>query len=452
MTISAQTRKVLWTRGRDMCAFPGCRQALTVSQVNASTGKNSTTVVGEEAHVRSARPGGPRHDPDYPRDKHDSYENLILLCSTHHTMIDANNGNGYDADALIKMRQDHERQQERKEQIEKTVRAYIAEQYKFDDKVLFEQVDLHGPSVDAMFVDVPFGCRPDAKVAALMKPIAENYPGDLETTEGTEGWVITGAAQALLHPDWSASALVVGGPGQGKSTILQYVCQFHRARLLGTDSYTGEQQELAQLTKVARVPIRLDLRKYAQWANAKTSQAKAAKKQRKGKDRDPKWPSLEQYIVAEVKQRSGGRAFSVEDLGVLVSTEPVLIALDGLDEIAKLKDREQVSEEIVRTHARLDADAVDLIVLVATRPGGTTSALWSSQDFPTLYLRRLSQGLRLQYLQRWVAVAKLSRDATEKLQKTFMDNQHVPHIRELASYPMQLAILLHLLYRRQLLP
>nr|MDT0664916.1 hypothetical protein [Micromonospora sp. DSM 115978] len=33
-----------------------------------------------------------------------------------------------------------------------------------------------------------------------------------------------------------------------------------------------------------------------------------------------------------------------------------------------------------------------------------------------------------------------------------MDNQHLPHIRELASYPMQLAILLHLLYRRQLLP
>jgi hypothetical protein len=75
VTISAQTRKVLWTRGRDMCAFPGCRQALTVSQINASTGKTSTTVVGEEAHIRSAQPGGPRHDPDYPRDELDSYEN-----------------------------------------------------------------------------------------------------------------------------------------------------------------------------------------------------------------------------------------------------------------------------------------------------------------------------------------------------------------------------------------
>lgn len=452
MTISAHTRKVLWTRARDMCAYPGCRQALTTNQVNASTGEEFTTVVGEEAHIRSARPGGPRHDPDYSTDKLDNYENLILLCSTHHTMIDANGGSGYNVDELVKMRRDHEKQQERKEWIEKTVRAYIAEQYRFDDKVLFEQVDLRGPSVDVMFVDVPFSCRLDAKIAVLMERIAEEFPGDLEVTEASEGSVITGAAQALLHPDWSASALVVGGPGQGKSTLLQYVCQFHRARLLGTNAYTGEQQQLVQLTKVARVPIRLDLRKYAQWANAKTNQSKETKRQRKGKDRDLKWPSLEQYIVAEVKQRSGGRAFSVEDLGLLVSTEPLLIALDGLDEVANLKHREQVSEEIVRTHARLDADAVDLIVLVATRPGGTTSALWSSQDFPTLYLRRLSQGLRLQYLQRWAAVAKLSRPATEKLQKIFMDNQHVPHIRELASYPMQLAILLHLLYRRQLLP
>ncbi|MDP9983128.1 hypothetical protein J2W14_002541 [Pseudarthrobacter oxydans] len=33
-----------------------------------------------------------------------------------------------------------------------------------------------------------------------------------------------------------------------------------------------------------------------------------------------------------------------------------------------------------------------------------------------------------------------------------MDSQHLPHINELAAYPMQLAILLHLLHRRQFLP
>lgn len=452
MAISAQTRKVLWTRARDMCAFPGCRQALTVSQVDASTGQEFTTVVGEEAHIRSARPGGPRHIRSYPKDKLDSYENLILLCPTHHTLIDANNGEGHDVDTLVNMRRNHEEQQERKKQIEQTIRAYVAEQYTFDDKVLFDQVDLRGPSVDAMFVDVPFGCRPDTKVAQLMGRIAEMYPGDLEATKGAKGWVITGAAQALLHPEWTASALIVGGPGQGKSTLLQYVCQFYRARLLGRNAYTGEQQQLAWLTNVARVPIRLDLRKYAQWANARTNQFTAAKKQRKERDKAPRWPSIEQYIAAEVTHRSGGRTFSIKDLGLLVSVEPMLIALDGLDEVANLKHREQVSEEIVRTQARLDADAIDLVVLVATRPGSTTSALWSSQAFPNLYLHRLSQGLRLQYLQRWATVAKLSAPAADKLQKTFMDNQNVPHIRELASYPMQLAILLHLLYRRQLLP
>jgi hypothetical protein len=453
VTISAKTRKVLWTRARDQCSFPGCLQRLTVGQINASTGEELMAVVGEEAHIRSPQPGGPRYDPGYPKDKVHSYENLVLLCPTHHSMIDANAGSGYDVETLVQMRLDHEQQQERKTRIYKTIRAYIAEQYMFDDKVSFEQVDLHGPSVDAMFVDVPFSCRPDANVTELMERIAEEYPGDLEATEASAGWVVTGAAQALLHPDWSESALIVGGPGQGKSTLLQYVCQFHRARLLRKETYTGEQQQLAQLTKVARCPVRLDLRKYAQWANARLNRPKATKRQRKGKNhQDRRWPSLEQYIATEVRQRSGDRPFSLEDLGLLVSTEPTLIALDGLDEVANLKHREQVSKEIVRTHARLNADAVDLVVLVATRPGGTTSALWSSQDFPTLYLRRLSQGLRLQYLQRWARVARLTQAATDKLQTTFMDNQHVPHIRELASYPMQLAILLHLLYRRQLLP
>lgn len=245
MSVSDQTRKVLWTRAHDRCAFPGCDQALTVNEVDASTGDGYVVVVGEQAHIRSSKRDGPRHDPEYANDKLDSYENLILLCSTHHTRIDANGGAGYDADTLIKMRTRHEQYQGRRDRIEKAVRAYLGAQYKADDKVLFEQVDLHGPSVDSMFVDVPFSSRPDAKVAELMERIAAEYPGDLEATESLDGQIVTGAAQALLHPDWSGSALLVGGPGQGKSTLLQYVCQFHRARRLGKDAYTGKQQQLA---------------------------------------------------------------------------------------------------------------------------------------------------------------------------------------------------------------
>lgn len=449
MTISAQTRKLLWSRAYNLCSFATCWQALTADEVDARTGEGFAVVVGEEAHIRSGSAGGPRYDPDYPRADIDKYENLMLVCPTHHSVIDAHDGDAYDAETLVTMKRRHEEQQRRKDRITSTIRLYVGNQYEIDDRVLFEQVDLHGPSVDAMFVDVPFACSPDTAIAEVIERIAAEHPGDPEALAGAGGKVVAGAAQALLHPDWRGNALLVGGPGQGKSTLLQYVCQFHRSRMLTKSSYTGDDQQLAQVIRTPRVAIRLDLRRYAQWAIAKAPVAK----NKKGKPAASlAWRSIEQYLVAEVKKGSGGHEFSLEDLAALVSTEPMLIALDGLDEVANIDQRLHVGDQIVEMYARQKVDARDLIVIVATRPGATTSRLWSSRDFPRFTLQRLSQGLRIQYLRKWSTVAGLNEEATDKLQATFMDNQHVPHIRELASYPMQLAILLHLLYRRQLLP
>lgn len=454
MSITLATSKVLWARAHDQCAFPGCQQALTQESTDATTGEVRTTPVGEQAHIRSSKPDGPRHDPKYPASKVHTYENLILLCPTHHARVDANSGAEFTVEALIGMRKTHETQAKRRDEIDKTVQKYMAQQYGADDRVLFEQVDLNGPTVDSMFVDVPFSCRPDVSVAGLMQRIAREQPGDVDVADSADGQIVTGAAQTLLHPDWQGNALLVGGPGQGKSTLLQYVCQFHRARLLRKQEYTGQEQELNQLTESGRVSIRLDLRTYAQWASRSQRPGDKDKRKRKRKDglKASHWPTIEEYIGTEIANKSGGRTFSVEDLGLLVSSRPVLLALDGLDEVANLSYREEVSRQIVDTQLRLAVDAADLVVLVATRPGGTTAALWSSDKFPRLNLRSLTHGPRLQYLQRWTKVANLSKEATDKLQRTFMENQHVPHIRELASYPMQLAILLHLLHRRQMLP
>jgi len=65
------------------------------------------SVVGDECHVISRQLNGPRHDPNYPEDKLDSYENLILLCRTHHKMVD-DQYESFNVDILSKMKSDHE--------------------------------------------------------------------------------------------------------------------------------------------------------------------------------------------------------------------------------------------------------------------------------------------------------------------------------------------------------
>ncbi|MFG3097228.1 HNH endonuclease [Streptomyces sp. NPDC048202] len=111
MSINVLNRKLLWGRAGNRCAYDGCDQTLTVdlgteeSEVLSMVG----VVMGEEAHIRSARPDGPRHDPQYDSNKLDTYENLLLLCPTHHTLIDKNGGAGFSVETLQQMKLTHER-------------------------------------------------------------------------------------------------------------------------------------------------------------------------------------------------------------------------------------------------------------------------------------------------------------------------------------------------------
>jgi hypothetical protein len=51
-------------------------------------GRGVRSVSVQIAHIRSAKPTGPRYDPGYPKDKLNSDENLLLLCWTHHHPVD----------------------------------------------------------------------------------------------------------------------------------------------------------------------------------------------------------------------------------------------------------------------------------------------------------------------------------------------------------------------------
>lgn len=439
MAISVQTQKHLWAQSFNVCAFVPCIQPLTLDPSEERAG---SVVLGEQAHIRSPKRGGPRHDPHYSHDV-DGFENLVLLCPTHHSMIDANNGRNFTVSQLEQMKAQHGRQQEMRSRFAPGIRAYLSERYGDEDLVHFRQAELQG-RVDAMFVDVPLGIRPDAPASALMRQIAQSHPGDPTASDLHRGLIVTGAVQALLHPEWTGNAIIVGGPGQGKSTLLQYLSQYYRARRLNKTTYDAADERLLRYTGPSRIPFRIDLRRYATWVRRLEDQAEKEKA-----DSSLARVDLERFLLDEISRRTGIHEFTADDFEAVFATEPVLLALDGLDEIPEVQLRERITTQIARAKDRLDPLSADLVVLVSTRPGSSLAAL---STFSVLQLRPLTPGLRRQYLAKWIDVSGLTPDSAKRLEEAFFSSEHLPHIQELASSPMQLAILLNLLHRRQLLP
>ncbi|WP_100812128.1 NACHT domain-containing protein [Microbacterium sp. HA-8] len=440
MTITVATQKVLWGTSHNVCAYTLCVQPLTI---DAGDGDGSV-VVGEQAHIRSGRPRGPRHDPLY--EDVDGPDNLILLCPTHHTLIDSDDGRHFTVAQLEQMKAQHVRQQDKRAKFSPAIRAYMADRYGAEDFVQFQQAELKA-RVDAMFVDVPLGCRADSRAAALVGEISRAHPGDPLPADSRRSLLVAGAAQMLLHPEWKENAVLVGGPGQGKSTILQYLAQYYRARRLDKSTYDAQDVSLVRSTGLARIPLRLDLRRYAQWRRIQRERAV-----QEGKEASEARTDLERYLLGDITRHTRTHEFTADDFEMMLATEPLLLALDGLDEIPNVQDRDEVTTEIARARDRLNALAANLVVLVSTRPGSSLSALTASGTFTVLQVLPLTPGLRRQYLNRWIEVNALEPDSAERLATAFHDNEHLPHIQELASSPMQLAILLNLLHRRQLLP
>jgi hypothetical protein len=90
------TVKRLFAESANICAFPKCSAAVI----------DGKTVVGEVCHIKAAKPGGPRYDASQTAEQRHGYDNLILLCGNHHTVIDSDE-EAYTVQRLLKMKNDH---------------------------------------------------------------------------------------------------------------------------------------------------------------------------------------------------------------------------------------------------------------------------------------------------------------------------------------------------------
>lgn len=97
----AADRNLLWARSGCLCAFPGCEKPLI------STEGGRPVTVGNIAHIHAHSAGGPRFDRTLRASQRDSYENCLLLCLEHHTVVDAPSST-YTAELILAWKQQHE--------------------------------------------------------------------------------------------------------------------------------------------------------------------------------------------------------------------------------------------------------------------------------------------------------------------------------------------------------
>jgi hypothetical protein len=342
------------------------------------------------------------------------------------------------------------------------ITAYLTEQYEEDGQVRFKQVDLLEDLLD-LFVDIPASIsannkrgrsrnKDNAFFQSLWLRFQEGSKGSIakkkvareaRLLQARDGRFDYPASDLLLDSEFQEhSPLVVieGAPGQGKSTITQYLCQVHRMRLLDMET---SRLPSHQLSSPLRIPFRIDLRDLATWFQG----------------RDPFTPdqelraeqprSVEAFIAASISHHSGGVDFDVADLLAVLKVTAAVAVFDGLDEVADIETRKHLVDELTATSRRLTATALSFQMIVTSRPAAfANSPGFDYKSFRYLTLEAITPDIAKAYSEKWIKARKLTQRDARDVKRVLETKLEESHMRELARNTMQLTILLSLIYAR----
>ena len=89
--------KRLFARSGNRCAFPKCTATIA----------EGDTLIGEVCHINAIMPQGQRYASAQTPEQRHAYDNLILLCPSHHTVVD-DDEETYTVERLRRMKAEHE--------------------------------------------------------------------------------------------------------------------------------------------------------------------------------------------------------------------------------------------------------------------------------------------------------------------------------------------------------
>ena len=207
------------------------------------------------------------------------------------------------------------------------------------------------------------------------------------------------AAKKQATPE-EGRIVLIGGPGQGKSTISQFICQLYRAAILkdvprthlspqvslALDQFIQTcQKDAVALPSARRLPIRVELKKFADALAAPHNQPDHC-------------PSLLHFIAKKINKASA-RTVKPDDVETWLGSCAWLLLLDGLDEVPATGNRDRILAELAMFEHQCATRGADVLAIATSRPQGYAGA-FDPRLYCHQYLLPLSLPHALHYAKR----------------------------------------------------
>ncbi|NPC76062.1 hypothetical protein HPP05_40680 [Corallococcus exiguus] len=210
--------------------------------------------------------------------------------------------------------------------------------------------------------------------------------------------------------------VLIAGPGYGKSTLTQHVAQWHRTRLLG---YEGDS---TQSPVPPRIPFRIELKHFAQWLNEHTN------------------ADTESYIALKFKEATS-RTIDAEQIQKIISKNPTLLLLDGLDEVMNPELRNKMLTCIREFLSRAEILGADIHTISTSRPTGYSND-FNPNTHSHFQVLALSKTRAREYAKKWIEARRLPEEEHRRIFDTLTNAQAIEHTKALLTTPLQVTIVL----------